>query len=673
MIAPSISFIILLLFLWGMGRDAFFPSLRLLLDTQWDLSLFPGMMGRKMLSLCWLVPIGLGLMGWVRVLRVTVLRRVEPPIAFWTGLALSVVFFSFFVFGLAVNGILSRPLVILFFIPMVILKPGKVLEWFSDIRFRTKCFASLFLTAAGLLWMFEYLSPPLIWDAVLDHFNYAREVARLHQIPFHWTNHTGEMPKLVELILAGFWSLGGESLAKLSIGLAALLMVGFFSLMTREWKGENQNAHLMFWTCPFFLALFSWGYVEGFLAVFEMMALYFLWKALAQPKMGLWIILVAFFLGAAFSVKYTAALAIGACLAIWAWDRGWLGILHWLNWKTVLFFLLPCFPWLFKNYLANGNPFYPLAVFLFGGPPGYDQVMESALWQDTGSPADFSFFKWANLLWNSFFTSNNGVAAAWSPLAAMSLPWFWFVLKKRTGLKMGMFALSLFLLWLLFCTNLRHAAAGMVVLAVMGALAWQIALKKKGIFPRCLFTAGLLLSLWLMVSAQLTVTAPYASALGLEDPLQRLRRHYSSDFGTFSAYQFIENNSDSSDKIMAFAVFQTYPLQRTAFIDFKWRMPIFLKWASSCRTAEELAAVLKKQGVSYFLFQEQEASAMSKKEKDFRLEGMPLSEYDRFWKYFMEPVADFGNACVFRSLVRPSTTPNKRSYPKFESKRGMDS
>jgi hypothetical protein len=657
-----------LLFLWGMGRGAFFPSLRLLLDTQWDLSLFPGLMGRKMLSFCWLVPIGLGLMGWVRVLQITVLRKVEPPIAFWIGLALSVVFFSFLVFGLAINSILSRPLVLLFFIPMVILKPKKVLKWFSDIRFRSKCFASFFLPAAGLLWMFEYLSPPLIWDAVLDHFNYAREVVRLHQIPFHWTNHTGEMPKLAELIMAGFWTLGGESLAKLSVGLAALFMAGFFSLMTREWKGEIQNTYLLFWTCPFFLALFSWGYVEGFLASFEVLALFCLWKALAQPKEEVWILSAAFFLGVAFSVKYTAVFALGACLAVWIWDRGWSRAFNGLNLKVALFFLLPCFPWLFKNYLANGNIFYPLATTLLGGPPGYKPVMESALWQDTGNPTGFSLLNWGRLLWDSFFTPHNGVAAAWSPLFAMSLPWLWPVLKKRVGELMGIYALSFFLFWLLFCTSLRHAAVGMVVLAVMGGLAWQIALKGKELYQKCLFTIGLLLSLWLMVSAQLTATAPYFSALGLEDPLNRLKRHYSRDLGTFSAYRFIENNSDVHDKVMAFSVFQTYQLQRVAFVDFKWKMPIFLKWASFCKTAEELAFIFKKEGVAYFLYQDWEAGVMSKMEKDFKLEGLPTSEYDRFWKCFMEPAAEFGNAYVYHVLDRPQSVKNNRPYPKFNER-----
>jgi hypothetical protein len=669
-LAPLISFLILLLFLWGMEKGSFFPSLRLLTDTSWDVSLFPRLMSEKILSLCWLIPIGLGFMGWIRTLEITMLRRIEPYASLWMGLGLTICFFSFYVFGLAINGILTGPLVILFFLPMAVLRPKNLFQTVHSFRLIPKGLMLILFSGAGILWLFEYLSPPLIWDAVLDHFNYAREVARLHQIPFHWTNHTGDMPKFAELILAGFWTLGGESLAKISAGWATFLVTGLFFLFAREWKSEAKSIQLLFWTCPFFLALFSWGYIEGFLAAFVLTALYCLWKAIDRSRVRIWILLTVFFLGVALSVKYTAVLSLGACLAVLIWELLFSRKMPGLNWKVIPYFLLPCFPWLLKNYLANGNPFYPLAVSWFGSTPGYDSIMESALWQDTGSPGIFSLRNWGILLWNSFFTTRNGVAAAWTPLVAMSFPWLWPVLKKRAGERMGIFVLAFFPLWLLLCTNLRHAAAGVMALTLIGGLTWQVALKDKGIFPRYLFAAGLLLSLWLMVCAQLMVTAPYASALGLEDPLHRLKRHYSYDLGTFSAYRFIENNSDAHDRVLAFAVFQTYPLQRTTFVDFKWKMPIFLKWASSCKTAEELAFILKREGVTYILYQRWEAAAMSKMEKDFKLEGMPLSEYDRFWKYFMEPAAEFGNAGIYRVLDRPRAVQNTRPYPQFNEKGG---
>lgn len=165
------------------------------------------------------------------------------------------------------------------------------------------------------------------------------------------------------------------------------------------------------------------------------------------------------------------------------------------------------------------------------------------------------------------------------------------------------------------------------------------------------------LSLWLCLATQFATTAPYASALGLEDPLLRLKRHYSYDTDTYQAYRYIEEHSEPRDKVMAFAVFQTYPLQRTAFVDFKWKKPIFLEWASHCQTAEQLAHKLHEEGVEYFLYQQWEAKAMSKMEKDFKLEGMPVLEYRRFFEYYVRPVAVFGNSMVCRIQPEPHHEP----------------
>jgi hypothetical protein len=126
----------------------------------------------------------------------------------------------------------------------------------------------------------------------------------------------------------------------------------------------------------------------------------------------------------------------------------------------------------------------------------------------------------------------------------------------------------------------------------------------------------------------------------------------------------IERNSGPRDKVMAFAVYQTYSLPRTAFVDFFWKQPIFLRWASSRGTAERLALKLREEGVSFFLYQQREAAAMSAREKNYRLEGMPPEEYERFWRYFMDPIFKGENTTVFKVLERPLAIPrNPKTIP----------
>ena len=651
-----LSFLILVLFIYGIGQPSFFPSARLFQETEWDFSLLIPLWADRLISFLWIIPVGLGFGGWARQLRSSFFNQMEPEIGDFLGVSLALSFFSLYVFGLGINEILYWPLVFIFFAPMLMTGTRMFLAMFSK-RFGPMDGMALALVIPLILWAVEYLSAPIVWDAVLDHFRYAREVSRLHQILFHWVNHTGDMPKGAELILAGFWSLGGESLSKVSSAIPALLTLGLFILFGREWKGNSLIIRWIFGSCPFFLALFAWGYVEGFLVFFEMLAVYCLWKALQEPKNNTWTLMTVYFLGTAFAVKYTAVLAIAAIGLIFIFEKMARKNPVKLSVWYFLVLVLPVLPWVLKNWLAFGNPVYPLATSLLGGGMGYSSEMEQGLLTDTGLPFGQSWMRIPLVLWSSFFTTSNAVNAALTPLVVMSLPWIWGSFKKRIGAFLFAFSILFFVEWFFVSTSFRHAAGGVAALMLLSAMSWESALTEKKKAVGILFGFGVFLSLWLCFSAQFVTTAPYASALGLEDPLLRLKRHYSYNRDTYNAYKGIEDHSNPKDKVIAFAVFQTYPLNRIAFVDFKWKKPIFFQWASQCHTAEQLVMLLRREGVRYFLFQQKEAEAMSKVENDFSLRGMPITEYERFWRYYMKPVGIFENSLVFETLNEPLAIP----------------
>jgi hypothetical protein len=650
------SLLVLVLFVLGVGKDPLLPSLRILAETSWDPSLFPRLWSEKSLAIIAFSLTILGFFGWAGWLRELFLKGLEGPSASFVGLSISIVLFSLYVWGLAVNGILVGPLTALFFLP-ALPRGWRALENLWLQRGSTSSWAVVTLCFPGMLWAAEYLSPPIIWDAVLDHFRYAKEVARLHQVPLQWVNHTGDMPKASGMLLAGFWSMGGEALSKLSGLLALAPALGVFGLALRQVKASAWIGGMMFLTCPLFLALCSWGYAEGILASFELLSLYCFWKALENPAAPAWVRSSAFFMGASLAVKYTAVLAIVPILFLAFYERVFRGRRLALDGSCLFFFLLPAFPWLFKNVMAYGNPFYPLGTVIFGSAVGYGPGMEKGLWADTGTPVGFDPVAVFSNLWSVLFTASNGVGAAWTPLAIMGLPWIWRAGKGRPEKVLFSFLLLFMLGWAFFCTGLRHAAGGSITLALLGTLGWAEALKGRALWPRALFAAGTLVAFWLCLSAQVNSTAPYASALGLEDPERRLKRHYSYDPRITGAYRFIEERSGPKDKVVAFAVFQAYPLERTTFVDFKWKTPIFLEWASQCDQAGQLASRLRREGVEWFLYQRWEAKAMSKVGTGFHLGRMSVDEYARFWRTYMEPVGAGGNIRVFRLRRGPVSTP----------------
>ena len=404
-----------------------------------------------------------------------------------------------------------------------------------------------------------------------------------------------------------------------------------------------------------------------------MLALYCLWRALQEPKIAFWLPLMAFFLGTAFSIKYTAVLAIAPIGVVLVYEKMVRKNPIRLGWHCLLVFVLPLLPWLLKNGLAFGNPFYPLAISLFGGGTGYSPEMERGLLADTGLPTLSGLSRLPQTLWSSFFTPLNAVNAPWTPLAVMGLPWVLEMVGKKAGRFLATFSLLFFGGWIFVSSSFRHASGGALVLVLLASMAWGEAFKERKTGAKLLFGVGSGLALWLCLSAQLTTTAPYASALGLEDPLLRLKRHYSYDLDTYAAYRGMEAHSQPKDKVIAFGVYQTYPLQRIAFVDFKWKRPIFLQWASQCRTAEQLARLLREEGVRYFLYQKWEAASISHGEKDFNLVGMPVSEYVRFWKYFMQPVGIYENSFVYEARITPLSVSEKLGLlPGLDEKTSMN-
>ncbi|MGH7739718.1 MAG: hypothetical protein ACREL1_06185, partial [bacterium] len=186
------SFLILGVLIFGAGAAAWIPSFRGWSDIPWTTSVFWAAWETKSEALLWALAVVLGLAGWTESLRIFLFGRESLDERGPLCLGMSLAFFSLCVFGLGVNGLLSAPWVALFFF-IEMPKGFRVLSnpWFPG----WKKWQKSLLVFSLMPWAFAYFSPPIIWDAILDHFRFAREVARLHQIPFHWVNHTGDIPK----------------------------------------------------------------------------------------------------------------------------------------------------------------------------------------------------------------------------------------------------------------------------------------------------------------------------------------------------------------------------------------------------------------------------------------------------------------------------------------------
>ena len=224
------------------------------------------------------------------------------------------------------------------------------------------------------------LAPPLKFDALVYHLALPRHyllAGRMVYVPqiMFWG-----MPQTAEMLYTWAMSLGGEPAAVVLgwlVGLVALL--GLLGLTTDRLGVGPAWASLAALICGFTLSTgLAWGYNDWWVLLFGLGFLISLSLWLEGHSTGL-LALAGLFAGIALSTKYTAGILLicGGVVILWNWKSLGPGF---RPLKSLFQFGLPAVlvfvPWLLKNWLATGNPFYPI-VF----PAGAMSSLRLALYQ----------------------------------------------------------------------------------------------------------------------------------------------------------------------------------------------------------------------------------------------------------------------------------------------------
>jgi hypothetical protein len=218
------------------------------------------------------------------------------------------------------------------------------------------------------------LAPPLKFDALVYHLalpRYYLLAGRMVYVPqiMFWG-----MPQIAEMQYTWAMSLGGESAAVLSgwlVGLVTLLgLVGLIADHLDTGAAWAGSAALM---CGFTLSTgLAWGYNDWWVLLFGLSFLISLSLWVEGHQAGM-LALAGVFAGLALSTKYTAGLLLVCGGAVILWNRKFLGG-GWRPVKALFQFGLPAVllagPWFLKNWLATGNPFYPI-LFPAGAMSSY--------------------------------------------------------------------------------------------------------------------------------------------------------------------------------------------------------------------------------------------------------------------------------------------------------------
>jgi hypothetical protein len=295
------------------------------------------------------------------------------------------------------------------------------------------------------------LAPPLVFDELMYHLPYAREVARTGLLGIDdWLRYPW-FPYNFNLVYAGALLVGDDVLPHLLSAFAGGLSVWMVYRLGLLHASRLTGAV----AAAIWLAIgdYSSALIDTSVALFVLAACTVLWwwrESGPAPEGPRWLALAAFFLGVAAGSKYQA-LTVLPLVAVFVLRRerrpGVLAL-------ALVCFLLPCIYWYARNAVMTGDPFNPIGARVFGftnwNAADYknqlDDVRAHAAWPN-------------GIFWTVVF-------------APFGLSW-----KRSAALRAAAVftAYSLFV-WALTSRYPRYLTASVPLIALVAAVGWQVLL-----------------------------------------------------------------------------------------------------------------------------------------------------------------------------------------------------
>jgi 4-amino-4-deoxy-L-arabinose transferase-like glycosyltransferase len=541
-----------------------------------------------------------------------------------TGLGLGAIGLS--MFGLGLLGWLSRWAVVgllslLLFVSAPALKSlASGLSSLRSISLPGR-WTRAYLAAMLLLTLLVALAPPLDWDGLFYHLVFPRHYIEQGQIvPVTDVPHQ-YYPGLMEMLYTAAMLLKGDSAAKLLHTATLCLLLGGVYLVARRHLSKELGwpAVTVAGAIPMIWVLGSWAYNDLALAFYQVAALYaFLTWAKRDERP--WLVVSAVFCGLAAGYKYTAfvcPLTIGL-LVCWQLLRQRAAWQRWL--ATVSLFCAVVFlvavPWYARNLVVTGNPVYPFAYDLFGGP-GWD-AWRADWYARPGTGLGTDLGEWVKLPWTMTLglrdmNFHDGRAG---PLFLLALPFvvLWLVRGfGRPGARpraMGVLLFYAFVqaaFWAFGVANSRSLFQSRLLLPALAALCGPLAYlyDELGTLDTRLFSLRRLVGMTvvLVLAANLCYhmlavvqTNPLPVLVGQEDQEAFLTRNLGA---YYAAMEMVNEYVGEGERVLFLWEPRSYYCQRDVQPD-----PILERWAWLLHLYQEpdrIADALQSDGYAYVM------------------------------------------------------------------------
>ncbi|MGH2626343.1 MAG: hypothetical protein ACRDHY_06800, partial [Anaerolineales bacterium] len=239
-----------------------------------------------------------------------------------------------------------------------------------------------FLVCLAAVWLalelLESLAPPVQYDALVYHLALPARFLEAGRIVFTPDNPFWGMPLAASMLYAWAWAIGGLAAAPVlgwGIGVGALL--GVLGLARSASRGSGVAAVAALLAGETIAASLGWAYAD-LLAALHGMALAGLLDLLRRKPSDRGVACAGLAAAFAFGAKLTAGAAIPVGAVVLLFVAPARSRLRWLAVYAAAS-LAAGAPWLIKNLLATGAPFFPF----LGPSPAIDPLRQS-LYVDAG-------------------------------------------------------------------------------------------------------------------------------------------------------------------------------------------------------------------------------------------------------------------------------------------------
>ena len=537
----------------------------------------------------------------------------------WVGGVLGLVATIYFLFGLA--GQVHSALLNLSVAAALVASAAFFLANFLFIPKRTTWLGRCLWLAILIFFLAEVvlgLLPPTSRDELTHHLAIPKLYGRAGRIIEVPIAPYAYYPMLLDMLYTPWVYWGYDFVPKLIHCLYAyltgLLLYAYLSRRMNEMYGLL--GFFLFVSTPAVARLSHWGYIDLGLTFYAAAALLALLHWREEGSRQRWLGLAALSLGFALATKPSGLLVallvafLFLLLIVKRSRKGWAD-----TYKDIMVFglgmLVPFAPWLVKNWLQTGNPFYPLLGTWF--------ATQSPVLSEVASFGAIGIFAKRELLYGEspweiaalplrlflfgqddhpkFF---DGVL---TPVLILFLPWAfkgkWLDDKKL----LASFAL-LFLLYALFLVELRiryilPIVPPLVILAVYGVFNVYIRIKRP------VYLAGVLLifALWhsIYLVTYIRAPAPFNYLAGRESREAYLARMLPE----YAAVQFVNHNTEAAAKIyLLFVGRRAYYYEREYFHDGGDLPGYLLAAVRNAKTPADIAHTLKKRQITHLVVRE---------------------------------------------------------------------